>query len=147
MVFNWSLQNVVLLFLEVYYTMKPNSVKGNGLWHCCCWNHTIFISSIKSENISYHTITVHQDEIREKKIVSHTTYVVCMLICIHKWRDLQFKFDSERQIFCATFQGSCYLLSWCFLFYQKMCTLFQKIQFRVCFLKMFRPLKGWYVLF
>ena len=36
---------------------------------------------------------------------------------------------------------------WCFLFYQKMCTLFQKIRFRVCFLKMFRPLKGQYVLF
>ena len=33
---------------------------------------------------------------------------------------------------------------WCFLFYQKMCTLFQKIQLRVCFLKMFRPLRGWY---
>ena len=30
---------------------------------------------------------------------------------------------------------------WCFLFYQKMCTLFQKIQFCVCFLKMFRPPK------
>ena len=38
-------------------------------------------------------------------------------------------------------------LLWCFLFYQKMCTLFQKMKFRVCFLKMFRPLKGWYVLF
>ena len=36
---------------------------------------------------------------------------------------------------------------WCFLFNQKMCTLFQKMQYRVCFLKMFRPLKGWYVLF
>ena len=30
---------------------------------------------------------------------------------------------------------------WCFLFYQKMCTLFQKMRFCVCFLKMFRPLK------
>ena len=31
-------------------------------------------------------------------LVSHTTYVVCVNF-IHKWRDLQFKVDSERQIF------------------------------------------------
>ena len=31
-------------------------------------------------------------------IVSHTTYVVCVNF-MHKWRDLQFKVDSERQIF------------------------------------------------
>ena len=43
---------------------------------------------------------------------------------------------------------------WCFLFYQKMCILFKKcalylkkMQFCVCFLKIFGPLKGWYVLF
>ena len=38
-------------------------------------------------------------------------------------------------------------LLWCFLLYQKMCTLFKKMQFRVRFLKMLRALKGWYVLF
>ena len=32
-------------------------------------------------------------------LVSHTIYVVCVLIFIHKWRDLQFKVDSERQFF------------------------------------------------
>ena len=31
-------------------------------------------------------------------LVSHTTYVVCVNF-IHKWRDLQFKVDSEQQIF------------------------------------------------
>ena len=31
---------------------------------------------------------------------------------------------------------------WCFLFYQRMCTLFHKMQYRVCFLKMFSTLKG-----
>ena len=31
-------------------------------------------------------------------LVSHTTYVVCVNI-IHMWRDLQFKVDSEREIF------------------------------------------------
>ena len=30
---------------------------------------------------------------------------------------------------------------------KKMCTLFQKMHFRVCFLKTFRPLKGCYILF
>ena len=34
------------------------------------------------------------------------------------------------------------------LIYQKICGLFKKMQYCVCFLKMFRPLKGWwYVLF
>ena len=37
---------------------------------------------------------------------------------------------------------------WCFLFYQKKCALyFKKMQFVVCFLKMFRPPKRWCVLF
>ena len=30
-------------------------------------------------------------------LVFHTTYVVCVNF-IHKWRDLQFKVDSDRQI-------------------------------------------------
>ena len=41
-------------------------------------------------------------------LVSHTTYVVCVN-SIHKWRDLQFKIDSERKIFLRNF-------SWQFLF-------------------------------
>ena len=31
-------------------------------------------------------------------LVSHTTYVLCINF-IHEWRDIQFKDDSERQIF------------------------------------------------
>ena len=31
-------------------------------------------------------------------LTSHTTYVVCVNF-IHEWRQLQFKVDSERQIF------------------------------------------------
>ena len=42
-------------------------------------------------------------------LVSHTTYVVCVYF-IHKWRDLQFKVNSERQIFWETFHGNFYLL-------------------------------------
>ena len=45
--------------------------------------------------------------------VSHTTYVVCVNF-IHKWRDLQFKFDSERQIFWETFHGN-------FIYFQSFC--------------------------
>ena len=38
-------------------------------------------------------------------LVSHTTYVMCVNF-IHKWRDLQFKVDSERQIFEKLFHGN-----------------------------------------
>ena len=37
-------------------------------------------------------------------IASHTTYVVCVNF-IHKWWDLQFTVDSERQIFEKHFHG------------------------------------------
>ena len=37
-------------------------------------------------------------------LASHTTYVVCINF-IHKWRDLQFKFDFERQIFEKILHG------------------------------------------
>ena len=35
-------------------------------------------------------------------LASHTTHVVCINF-IHKWRDLQFEDDSERQIFWVAF--------------------------------------------
>ena len=38
-------------------------------------------------------------------LVSHTTYVVFVNF-IHKWRHLQFKVDSARQIFWKTFHGN-----------------------------------------
>ena len=38
-------------------------------------------------------------------LVSHTTYIVRVNF-VHKWRDLQFKVDSERQIFWETFHGN-----------------------------------------
>ena len=38
-------------------------------------------------------------------LVSYTTYAVCVNF-IHKWRDLQFKVDSEWQIFWETFHGN-----------------------------------------
>ena len=37
-------------------------------------------------------------------LASHITHVVCVNF-IREWRDLQFKFDSERQIFEKLFHG------------------------------------------
>ena len=46
-----------------------------------------------------HNVTGHYNSsVRIIALVSHTTYVVCVNF-IHKWRDLQFKVDSERKIF------------------------------------------------
>ena len=47
----------------------------------------------------------YNPSVRIIDLVSHTTYVVCVNF-IHKWRDLQFKVDSERQIFWETFHGN-----------------------------------------
>ena len=52
------------------------------------------------------------------------------------FQNMQFQSKTSK------FDRSVSQLLWCFLFYQIMCTLFHKMQFRVCFLKMFRPLKG-----
>ena len=40
----------------------------------------------------------HNPSVRITDIVSHTIYVVCVNF-LYKWRDVQFKVDSERQIF------------------------------------------------
>ena len=48
--------------------------------------------------------------IRLFDLVSNRTYVVCVNF-IHKWRDLQFKVDSEREIFFRYFSWQFYLLS------------------------------------
>ena len=47
---------------------------------------------------------------RISDLVSDTTYVVRANF-IHKWRDLQFKVDSEQQIFSRNFSWQFYLLS------------------------------------
>ena len=54
-------------------------------------------------NFSFRTFCTTQDWlhtypwVRIIDLVSRTTYVLCVTF-IHKWRDLQFKADSERQI-------------------------------------------------
>ena len=47
----------------------------------------------------------YNPSVRIIDLVSYTTYVVCVKL-IHKWRDLLFKADSERQIFWETFHGN-----------------------------------------
>ena len=47
----------------------------------------------------------YNPSVRVIDLASYTTYVVCVNF-IHKWRDLQFEVDSERQIFVETFYGN-----------------------------------------
>ena len=46
----------------------------------------------------------YNPSVRIIDLVSHTTCVVCVN-SIHKWRDLQFKVDSERQLFEKLFRA------------------------------------------
>ena len=59
----------------------------------------------KNNYIHTHIIGHYNPSVRIINLVSHTTYVVFVNF-IHKWRDLQFKVDSERQIFPETFHGN-----------------------------------------
>ena len=52
----------------------------------------------------------YNPSVRIIDLVSHTTYVVCVNFT-HKWRDLQFKVDSERLNFWETFHGNFILFS------------------------------------
>ena len=61
-----------------------------------------------TNNIHTYIIGHCSPAVRIIDLVSHTAYVVCVNF-IHKWRDLQFKVESERQIFLRNF-------SWQFLF-------------------------------
>ena len=48
----------------------------------------------------------YNPSVRIIDLVSHITYVACVNFFIYKWRNLQFKVDSERQISRATFHGN-----------------------------------------
>ena len=53
----------------------------------------------QKKHLEYTYIIGHYNRsVRIIDLVSPTTYVVCVNF-IHKWRDLQFKVDSERQLF------------------------------------------------
>ena len=55
--------------------------------------------------INTYIIGHYNPSVRIIVLVSHTTYVVCVNFR-HKWRDLLFKVDSDRQIFWETFHGN-----------------------------------------
>ena len=58
-----------------------------------------------SETLHTYIIGHFNPSVRIIDLVSHTTNVVCANF-IHKWWDLQFTVDSERQIFWETFHGN-----------------------------------------
>ena len=62
------------------------------------------LASCLDEYWTYYTYIIghYNPSVRVIDLVSHTTYVVCVNF-IHKWRDLPFKVDSERQIFLRNF--------------------------------------------
>ena len=77
------------------------------------WTLLDLIWIIISLNSTYIHIYIHnwplQPFSQDYDLVSHTTYVVCVNF-IHEWRDLQFKVDSERQIFEKLFMAILFTL-------------------------------------
>ena len=67
-------------------------------------NHVIVEYAIQVLWLTY-IIGHYNLSVRIIDLVSHTTYVVCDNF-IHKWQDLQFKVDSEQQIFGEIFHGN-----------------------------------------
>ena len=74
----------VLYVISVYKNILPKKflVKTPTFFNSFTYIHTYIIDH-------------YNPSVRIIDLVSHTTYVVCVNF-IHKWRDLQFKVDSER---------------------------------------------------
>ena len=114
---NISVGNIfVLLSIPAHlnWTFKLHSivfVKKERLYDICQAGSDIQkyirMSTVLPTYIHNTYITGHyKPSVRIIDLVSHTTYVVCVNL-IHKWRDLQFKVHSERQIFLReTFHGN-----------------------------------------
>ena len=71
-------------------------------------SHTICQKTVKGKLFWYiltYMIGHYNPSVRIIDLVSHTTYVVCVHFIL-KWRNLQCKVDSERQIFCETFHDN-----------------------------------------
>ena len=87
------------------------------------YHKTIFTSHRQKKNqvidekmqVTY-IIGHYNPSVRIIDLVSQSTYVVCFNF-IHKWRDLQFKVDSERQISWETLHGN-------FIYSQSFCQKF-----------------------
>ena len=77
---------------------------------CCLWKRYQELNLVQKFLWSFeqrytHIIGHYNPPVWIIDLVSHTAYVVCVNF-IHKRRDLQFKVDSERQIFWETFHGN-----------------------------------------
>ena len=63
-------------------------------------NYKILQHKQKSWIYSYIRNWLLQSRSQNYDLISHTTYTVCAnFICVYEWLNLQFKVDSERQIF------------------------------------------------
>ena len=85
--------------IHIRYNSIQNISKNYGLLWILGWG---VIGPYFFENDLTYIIRHYNPSVRIINLVSHTTYVVCVSF-IHKWRDLQFKLDSERQIVWETF--------------------------------------------
>ena len=105
-----SMKSINGLVKERSVFFKPNVmiVQRDHSIHCIALNSLwpdIHTSGCYS--VSY-IIGHYKPSVRIIDLVSNTTYVVCVNF-IHKWRDIQLKVDSERQISRETFHGNSYL--------------------------------------
>ena len=67
----------------------------------CTLNIPKYTQKTTLYRIQTHTYIIghYNPSVKIIDLVSHTTYVVCVIFCIRKRRVVQFKVDSERQIF------------------------------------------------
>ena len=146
---------------QFYCTLRVvarNLLKGNrrrntfliSFW-CLAWDSNPGFSSIKPTHYLLTTASSIENHVYE------ISYVFTRIMMIN--RDCYVKLSCV--MLTETVKLSCVMLTilenlknwskkvlWCFLFSTKKCAIYLKeMQFCVCFLKMFRPLKGWYVLF
>ena len=90
-----------ILYLNYSYAELPSCRDYNFLTFKGWKSYKI----MKNHYYITYIIGHYNPSVRIIDLVSHTIYVVCVNF-IHKWRDLQFKVDSERQIFWETFHGN-----------------------------------------
>ena len=92
--------------------MKSCSKICRSEWTLNCRTELMYRIKTHNMSVARHTYIIghYNPSVRIIDLVSHTTYVVYVNF-IHKWRDLLFEVDSERQTFWETFRGSFNLLS------------------------------------
>ena len=87
--------------------MKINNKQRYAYASCACYNFNLIqnkgrewpeVFNYGSKYLCTYIIGHYNPLVRIIDLVSQPP-IWCVLIFIHKWRDLQFKVDSERQIF------------------------------------------------